>query len=80
MLNSSISFLSMSSPDAEEEDGDLAAKVTADPAISVSDLEYALERYFKKMGYRNVQEALDLIKENKVSWKSAPKVNTADWI
>ena len=70
----------MSSADVEEEDGDVGSKLTADPAISVGDLEKALDAYFKKLGYRNVQEILDIIKENKVTWKSAAKVHIVYWI
>ena len=42
-------FFKMSSPELDEEDGDVAGKVHPDPAISVADLENALEAYFKKV-------------------------------
>ena len=41
-----------------------------DPSIGISDLQDALERYFAAMGYRNLQEVLDLI-VGKNPWKSA---------
>ena len=65
----------MASPDLEEEDGDVLSKATADPAITAADLEQALESYFKKMGHRNLQEVIDVIKEQRITWKSAPKVH-----
>ncbi len=49
------------------------AKLVCDPSISVADLEGALLAYFSKIGYRNVQEVVDLIKEAKCGWKTAPK-------
>ena len=55
--------------DAEEE----YSRNKADPSISVDDLEQCLERYFKKVEFRNLQEALDLVKEANTSWKSAAK-------
>ena len=55
--------------DAEEE----YTRIKADPSISVDDLEQCLERYFKKVEFRNLQEALDLVKEANTSWKSAAK-------
>ena len=54
------------------------ARVVCDPAISVADLEEALERYFKKIGYRNVDEILVAIKEAKCTWKTAPKARAWD--
>ena len=48
-------------------------KLKCDPSITVADLERALECFFKVIGYRNFQEVLDVIKEGKVTWKSAPK-------
>ena len=63
----------MSSPELDEEDGDTAGKVHPDPAVSVADLENALEAFFKKVGYRNVEELLEVIKQHKITWKSAPK-------
>ena len=49
------------------------ARLTCDPSISVADLERALEAFFLVVGYRNFQEVLDVIKDGKVTWKSAPK-------
>ena len=51
-------------------------KLKCDPSISVADLEGALEAFFKVVGYRNFQEVLDVIKEGKVTWKSAAKAPT----
>ena len=65
----------MASPELEEEDGDIVAKVCADPAIAVGDLEDCLEAYFKKMKYRNMEEVLDVIRQHKITWKSAPKAD-----
>ena len=48
-------------------------KLKCDPSITVADLERALECFFKVIGYRNFQEVLDVIKDGKVTWKSAPK-------
>ena len=59
---------------AEAED----ARVTCDPAISVADLEEALERYFGIMGYRNLQEVCTSIKDAKITWKTAPKARAWD--
>ena len=52
-------------------------KVRCDPSISVADLEGALEAYFAAVGYRNMQEVVDLIIDGKVTWKSAAK---AVWV
>jgi len=52
--------------DAEDEYN----RTKADPSIGISDLQAALERYFVAMGYRNLQEVLDLI-TGKNPWKSA---------
>ena len=60
--------------EAEAED----ARVVCDPAITVADLEESLERYFEVMGYRNVQEVLDTIRDAKVSWRTAPKARAWD--
>ena len=48
-------------------------RLKCDPAIAVADLEKALGTYFKLIGYRNFQEVLDVIKDAKVTWKSAAK-------
>ena len=48
-------------------------KLKCDPSITVADLEKALECYFTAIGYRNFQEVLDVIKDGKVTWTSAPK-------
>ena len=48
-------------------------RLKADPSIAVYDIESALNRYFTKVGYRNLQEVLDVIKESGLRWKGAGK-------
>ena len=74
MASSSLALI-----DAADEDDQQAKydKIRCDPSISVADLEGALEAYFAAVGYRNMQEAVDLIIEGKVTWKSAAK---AVWV
>ena len=61
-------------------------KLKCDPSITVADLEKALEAYFKLVGYRNLNEVLEVIKDGKVTWKSAAKaakvlsLGPKDWI
>ena len=54
------------------------ARLVSDPSISVADLEKALEQYFSIMGYRNMQDILDIIREARVTWKTAPKARAWD--
>ena len=61
---------------AEAED----ARLVGDPSIAVSDLEKGLESYFSVVGYRNIQEILDMIKQANVSWNSAPKARAWDLV
>ena len=49
------------------------ARMSCDPAIAVADLEKALEAFFTAVGYKNLQEILDAIKEGNCTWKTAPK-------
>ena len=59
---------------AEEEDEETAyMRLCPDPSIGVGDLENALEAFFAAVGYRNLQEVVDSIKEAKCTWKTAPK-------
>jgi len=63
---------------AEDDDDEMElqaedARCVCDPAITVADLESAFEKYFTKVGYRNVQEIIDAIKEARCTWKTAPK-------
>ena len=61
-------------PEAEEavlQDED--ARLCGDPAICVSDLEKALESYIEVVGYRNLHEIIECIKDAKCTWKTAPK-------
>ena len=46
-------------------------RLKCDPSITVADLEVALEAYFTAIGYRNMQEVLDIIKEGHTTWKTA---------
>jgi hypothetical protein len=50
-----------------------AERLTIDPAISVGDLEGALNAYMVAVGYRNLQEVVDIITEAKATWKTSPK-------
>ena len=61
---------------AEAED----ARLVGDPSIAVGDLEKGLESYFSVVGYRNMQEILDSIKQSNVSWNSAPKARAWDLV
>ena len=55
------------------------ARLIADPSIGVADLEKALDDYFHVMRYRNLlKEVLQLIKDEKVTWKTAPKAKAWD--
>ena len=66
---------------ADEQQGEAEdARVTADPSIGISDLETALDLYFKDMHYRNLEEVLQLIKDGKVTWKTAPKAMAWDLV
>ena len=51
----------------------LADRLTIDPSISVADLEGALNSYMSIVGYRNMQEVVDIIQQAKATWKTAPK-------
>ena len=53
-------------------------RLVSDPSIGVADLEKALEQYFSNMGYRNLQDILDIIREARVTWKTAPKARAWD--
>ncbi len=55
-------------------------RAKCDPAIGVSDLEDALEAYFGKIGYRNLQEVLDAIKGSGITWTTAPKAGASDLV
>jgi hypothetical protein len=50
-----------------------AERLTMDPAISVGDLEGALNAYMGAVGYRNLQEVVDIIHASKATWKTSPK-------
>ena len=56
--------------DAEGKDNE---RLKADPSITVADLEGCLERYFKKMTCRNLQDEVNLVKESRSTWNSAAK-------
>ena len=69
---STFSDVALLAEDAED------ARVIADPAISAADLEGALESFFTKMGFRNLEDVMQLFKEEKVGWKTAPKAMAGD--
>jgi hypothetical protein len=48
-------------------------RLVIDPAITVADLELCLNNYFDIMGYRNLQEIIDIIVDGKCTWRTAPK-------
>jgi hypothetical protein len=48
-------------------------RLTIDPAITVADLELCLQSYFDVVGYRNMQEIVDIIVDGKCTWRTAPK-------
>ena len=50
-----------------------ADRLTINPAITVVDLEGALNNYMDLVGYRNIQEVVDAIVEGKCTWRTAPK-------
>ena len=56
------------------------SRLKCDPSISTVDLERALEQYFEQVGYRNLQEVLDVITEAKCTWKSAPKARVDSYM
>ena len=55
--------------EAEAED----ARLISDPSITAGDLELALEKYFTGVGYRNMEEVLQCIRDARCTWKTAPK-------
>ena len=66
---------------ADEQQGEAEdARVTADPSIGIADLETALENFFSEMRYRNLDEVLQLIKDGKCTWKTAPKAMAWDLV
>ena len=56
------------------------SRMRCDPSISVADLEKAMDGFMTGLGYRNVQEVLDLITDNKCTWKSAPKARADSYM
>ena len=48
-------------------------RVKPDPTVSVADLETALDRFFRRRGYRDLQEIVDQIKNAGVKFSSRPK-------
>ena len=60
--------------DADEQEAQAEdARVSCDPAITVADLESALDAFFTAVGYRNLQEIVDQILDSRCTWKTAPK-------
>jgi len=56
------------------------SRMKCDPSISIADLEKSLEGYCQAVGYRNVQEVLDIIIEARCTWKSAPKARADSYM
>ena len=81
-LGAVVAFSSMA--DAEElldlQVAENDGRRTCDPSISVKDLEDALEAYFTKVGYRNIQETLDAIKGAGITSRTAPKAGASDLV
>ena len=50
-----------------------AERLTIDPAITVADLELCLQSYFDAVGYRNLQEIVDIIVDGKCTWRTSAK-------
>ena len=71
---STFSVVALLAEDAED------ARVIADPAISAADLEEALESFFKTTGHRNLEDVVELFKQEKVGWKTAPKAMAGDLV
>jgi len=49
------------------------SRMRCDPSIGIADLEKAVDGFMTDIGYRNLQEVLEMINDAKVTWKSAPK-------
>ncbi len=81
-LGAVVAFASMA--DAEHlldlEPAENDGRQVADPSITVKDLEDALEKYFNKVGYRNIQETLDAIQQAGITWRTAPKAGASDLV
>ena len=65
--------------DGEEEKSEYH-RLRCDPGISTADLEGALENVFTAIGYRNVQEFVDLITEARCTWKTSPKARAYSYM
>jgi len=55
------------------------SRLKCDPAIGIADLEKALDQYFAIIGYRNLQEVLEIINEAKCTWRTAPKARVCSY-
>ena len=55
-------------------------RMRCDPSISIADLEKALDGFMELVGYRNVQEVVDIITEARCTWKSAPKARADSYM
>lgn len=51
-------------------------RLKCDAAVSVSDLQASLERFFVVQDVRNIQEILDEIDNQRANWKTAPQATT----
>ena len=61
-------------PCSEEKDS--YERLKCDTAVSVSDLQASLERFFVVQDVRNIQEILDEIDNQRANWKTAPQATT----
>ena len=52
---------------------DAYARARADPSIGVFDLEEAMSQYFTLKTYRDMHEVITIIRDSRVTWRSAPK-------
>ena len=65
----------------DDDDGEEQySRLRCDPSIQIADLEIALEKNFTAVGYRNVQEIVDIVNEAKCTWKTAPKARAYSYM
>ena len=62
------------SPESDSEPEEAAVdRLRVDPSIAVFDLESAFNKFFKVVGYRNLQEIEGVIDKSGLKWKGSPK-------
>ena len=66
--------------EADDEEQAEYSRMRCDPSIGIADLEKAVDGYMTSVGYRNVQEVLDMINDAKVTWKTAPKARADSYM